>query len=197
MYFLRTAMATEVGIRNGLPSAKQIAVLLFALAALGPIIPAHAGIEDARRYLQSGEREEAEKELLRLAEARHMEARYLLAELYFNPRFEKCDPNFAIFWYRKAADQGHETASMKLADMYRRGKLVPRDPKRAARHYTWAANLGNASAKLRLGQMYLAGEGGDITRGVNLVRQVAREYPISGTSSPDFSNPSWRCVKWS
>ena len=66
----------------------------------------------------------------------------------------------AVYWYRKAAEQGHADAQNSLGEMYAKGLGVGEDQAEALYWYRMAAEQGHADAQNNLGQMYQHGEGG-------------------------------------
>jgi TPR repeat protein len=65
----------------------------------------------------------------------------------------------AIFWFRKAAEQGNAFAQESLGDMYHEGRGVLQDYSEAASWYRKAAEEGSDSGQYSLGSMYARGEG--------------------------------------
>ncbi len=64
----------------------------------------------------------------------------------------------ALFWIRKAADQGYAAAQFSLGLMYANGRGVPQDYAQARAWFRKAADQGDADAQLNLGIVY--GDGG-------------------------------------
>ena len=50
----------------------------------------------------------------------------------------------AVWWFRKAADQGHIAAQVNLGEMYRHGRGVAEDEAEAVRWFRKAADQGDA-----------------------------------------------------
>jgi hypothetical protein len=65
----------------------------------------------------------------------------------------------AIFWLRKAAEQGNANAQAALGMMYANGQGVPQDYAQALFWYRKAAEQGESSAQNNLGVMYANGQG--------------------------------------
>jgi len=59
----------------------------------------------------------------------------------------------AVYWYRRAAENGHARAQQNLGLMYEQGAGVPLNYTEAAKWYRMAARGGNMLAKLNLGVM--------------------------------------------
>jgi len=65
----------------------------------------------------------------------------------------------AVYWYRKAAEQGHADAQFNLGIFYREGIIVNQSHEQAAYWYRKAAEQGHADAQFRLGFVYERGIG--------------------------------------
>lgn len=80
------------------------------------------------------------------------------------------DPSKAIFWYRKAADQGYAEAEIFLSLSYADGKGVPRDDAQVVRWMRRAAEHGSADGQWMLGRMFDKGYNGVVRDDVQAVR---------------------------
>lgn len=60
------------------------------------------------------------------------------------------DDAMAVFWYRKAAEQGHAAAQFRLGQMFAAGRCVKEDELASVRWYQKAARQGNADAQKAL-----------------------------------------------
>ncbi len=69
------------------------------------------------------------------------------------------NPEEALFWYRRASEEGLPEAEYAIGDMYRNGEGVSGDDRQAVLWYLKAANRGFAKAQLEVGEMYLNAEG--------------------------------------
>jgi uncharacterized protein len=65
----------------------------------------------------------------------------------------------AVYWYRKAADQGYAEAQWHLGVAYHGGEGVLKDHKEAVKWYRKAADQGHAWGQAFLGEMYMNGQG--------------------------------------
>jgi len=65
----------------------------------------------------------------------------------------------AVFWWKKAADQGNDQAQFSLGRAYTEGEGVPQDHVEAARWYRESADQGNSWAQFSLGFAYANGMG--------------------------------------
>ena len=72
---------------------------------------------------------------------------------------ENKDYEEAVYWLRKAADQGHEVAQNNLGYMYEKGYGIAKDYKKAVYWYRKAADQGYEVAQNNLGYMYEKGYG--------------------------------------
>ncbi|MFA6163354.1 MAG: hypothetical protein WC685_08000 [Methylobacter sp.] len=81
-----------------------------------------------------------------------------LGWMYFDGRGVEQSYEQAVFWYRKAAEQGNTNAQFKLGNAYLDG-WVEHDDELAAFWFRKAAEKCNASAQYNLGCMYGVGEG--------------------------------------
>ena len=99
--------------------------------------------------------EKAEMYWERAALKNHVLAQRLLGVLYS----EKEDLKKAIYWYKKAAEQGNADAQYRLGDCYYNGAGVEEDEQQAVYWYRKAAEQGNADAQHSLGLCYFNGEG--------------------------------------
>jgi TPR repeat protein len=124
-----------------------LAALTLSLFAL----PAHAGIEDAVKAMQTGDVVTAEKELQVLAKERDPRAQFFLGlYVYGNPDSKLFDLDKAAPLLLDAAERGYTPAMVPLAGAYAEGKGVP---KSYFESYKWVAiaerwNVPNVGALL-------------------------------------------------
>ena len=71
--------------------------------------------------------------------------------MYDNGRGVEQDDEQAVFWYRKAAEQGDATAQCYLGCDVRSGHGVEQDDEQAVFWYRKAAEQGDANAQYNLG----------------------------------------------
>jgi len=86
-------------------------------------------------------------------------AQYNLGVMYDNGRGVPQDDQQALYWYRKAAEQGVAEAQYNLGFMYKNGQGVPQSYQQAIYWYQKAADQGYALAQYNLGGMYYDGNG--------------------------------------
>src|SRR6266568_2489421 len=85
---------------------------------------------------------------------------YALGEIYFfSEGGVTQDYAKAVYWFRKAAEQGHGKAQSWLGVCYEHGDGVAKDIAEAVRWYRMAAAQGVADAQLSLGNCCYIGEG--------------------------------------
>lgn len=89
------------------------------------------------------------------AEQGHVDAQYMLGLCHLASR----EPNDAIIWLLKAAENDHAEAQFQLGKLYYKGKGIARNYQNAAEWYHQAANQGHTDAQYELGLCYDAGEG--------------------------------------
>ena len=80
------------------------------------------------------------------------------------------DYSQAVYWFRKAAEQGDAKAEEFLGECYYEGKGVTQDYSQAAYWCKKAAEQGRAKAQLRIGALYASGDG------VNKDNDLAEEW---------------------
>ncbi|RJX32879.1 MAG: hypothetical protein C4525_09730, partial [Desulfarculus sp.] len=89
----------------------------------------------------------------------HVGGQFNLGILYYHGRGVPRDYKQALYWFRKAAEQGHADAQFNLGILYYHGRGVPRDYKQALYWSRKAAEQGHADAQFDLGLMYSKGIG--------------------------------------
>jgi len=65
----------------------------------------------------------------------------------------------AVYWFRRAAEQGHASAQFNLGWMYSQGRGLAQDYEQAVYWYRQAAEQGNVGAMVNLGVLYDRGHG--------------------------------------
>lgn len=86
---------------------------------------------------------------IKLAEQGDAEAQFEIGWEYES----RLEPEKAMAWYRKAAEQGHVDAHLYLAHLYEEGDCIDQNKEEAVKWYQRAAELGDADAKRRLKQL--------------------------------------------
>lgn len=69
------------------------------------------------------------------------------------------DPEAALLWFQRAADQDYPSAFDKLGLLYQEGSGVPQDDERAVALFQRGADLGDSSAMVNLATAYRKGQG--------------------------------------
>ena len=105
--------------------------------------------------------EESRAWLTRAADAGHLEAKVLLAEMMLNGRGGNRDPAAAFVMFSSAAEQGHIGAIFASAVMLSGGYGIERNHLRAQNLFKLAAGRGHAFAQLALGRLLLHGVAGE------------------------------------
>ena len=88
------------------------------------------------------------------------------------------DYALAVYWYRKAADQGDAPAQLNLGNLYEAGQGVAQDYFQAVYWFRKAADQGLAEGQTNLGIMYAKGQG--VTRDYALAVQWFRKGAEQG-----------------
>jgi TPR repeat protein len=84
----------------------------------------------------------------------------------------------AVYWYKRAADQGNAIAQNNLGECYEKGRGLPRDIQQAAYWYKKAVEQNESYAQFNLGQCYENGAGveQDLKQAVDLYTKAAEQY---------------------
>lgn len=69
------------------------------------------------------------------------------------------DYSKAVYWHKKAADQGNATSQYLLGQLYNQGKGVRQDYNKAIYWHKKSSDQNNASAQYALGAIYYFGQG--------------------------------------
>jgi TPR repeat protein len=111
------------------------------------------------------------------ASAGHLREELELADDYFAGRGVTRDLSQAVYWYRKAAEQGDPGAQVNLGYFYVTGIGVKPDAEQAVRWFQRAAASGSRVGKLNLAVDYLNGTGvrQDTQLGLSLLNELARQ----------------------
>lgn len=89
-------------------------------------------------------------ELYQQAAIDHVEAQYRLGLCYESDNGISRDPEQAVKWFEKAAQNDHADACLKLATCYEQGTGIRKDTEKALHFYHKANELGNNQAKAHL-----------------------------------------------
>lgn len=127
------------------------------------------------------DRETAKAKLRPLADKGVPEAQYYLALTYLLSGKSENNDAKALWWYRKAADQGHAPAQAAVGRMYddgfHDGERFRQDYAEALKWYRLAADQCDMSAEDRLGRLYAIGYGveRDFTKAAEWYRKAAEQ----------------------
>ena len=103
-------------------------------------------------------KEEAKKcfdGIIDAADRGNSQAQYQLGIMYARGQGVENNPEKALYWYRKAAEQNNADALSTLGNIYKNGQLgVTKNTAEAFDFYLKAANLGHADAMSTLAYMY-------------------------------------------
>ena len=151
-------MPVELRLSSRLTLSVIVAVLLSASSALA------GALEDGVAAFHRGDYATALRLFQPLAEQGDATAEVCLGDMYGDEGLGVArNPNEALKWYRKAADQGLAAAQAKLGHVYQNGRFVhggiPQSYEEARKWYLKAAEQGALDAQDALGDMYLNGEG--------------------------------------
>lgn len=127
------------------------------LALLAPV--ALAGFDEAAAAFAAADYAKAREELKPLLEKHDPRAEYAMGVLYENGFGVAKDPQQAVVWYSKAAEQGNSDAQFNLGAMNEHGLGIPVNYVEAARLYRPAAEAGDIDALSNLGVLYENGQG--------------------------------------
>ncbi|HEY6898173.1 MAG TPA: tetratricopeptide repeat protein [Rhodocyclaceae bacterium] len=98
-----------------------------------------------------------------LANQSNSQAQFRLGMMYYHGQGVAEDEKQAVFWLKKAAEQGMVEAMFQLGSAFLLGnqtaKLVADPDREAALWYFQAASAGHAEAQYHLGLLFLAGKG--------------------------------------
>ena len=99
----------------------------------------------------------------------------------------------AVYWYRKAAEQGYASAQNSLAVCYEFGKGVSKDLQQAFYWYRKAAEQGYATAQRNLADCYKNGEGvsKDFQQAVYWYRKAAQNGEFFSQRKLEALGETW------
>jgi uncharacterized protein len=102
----------------------------------------------------------------------------------------------AVYWYRKAAEQGHVVSQDTLGVMYGRGEPVEKDYVQALYWYRKSVKQGHAQSQYSLGLYYAYGHGvaQDDVQAVHWYREAAEQGNAGGQKQLGFMYEKGRGV---
>ena len=104
-------------MRTWLPAATLLIVMSYGLSAVADLATGLSAFEDKRFTV-------AHRELLKAAQQESMEAKYYLGLIYDRGLGRKEDPQAALAWFMKAAQDGHAESQRVVGIYYQEGKAV-------------------------------------------------------------------------
>ena len=133
---------------------------IFALSACNKTIsdPA-AQYTDAIEAFGQADYIEAIKLLEPIADEDHMEAQFLLADIYITGKLGAIDNDAGVNWLTRAAKNGHVRAASMMGVRYFNGDGVEIDHEKAATYLKAAAVAKNTKAQLLMGFLHFHGKG--------------------------------------
>lgn len=116
-------------------------------------------------------------ELILKAKQGDMKSQSELGFLYENGKGVEKNYSQAVYWYKKASDQGYAIAQYNLGASYENGRGVDKNDQQAREWYRQAAENGVIEAQVNLGMMYLNGAGGvqDYTKSLYWLMKAAKK----------------------
>jgi hypothetical protein len=147
-------------VSTGEKMVKTRRIQWMAMLAFTCIL-ARAGAQSATPNVWGPQTASIDPVLLAKANAGDAAAEVQVGESYAAGKGVQVDPKQAVFWYKKAANQGNISGEVHLAALYRdgAGKAIQRDVEQAAAWYRKAADAGDAGAQGTLGILYVFGQG--------------------------------------
>lgn len=118
-----------------------------------------ATFEQAAQLVERELYDQALPILLQLADQGHTKAMLEIGLLYDKGRGVPQSTEFAVEWYRKAAETGDATAQLYMGIAYEDGEGVQQEINEAIRWYEIASNNGNREADVNLIRIYSGGFG--------------------------------------
>ena len=146
-----------------------ISKFIFGLICLSVLLKAplvNADFDTAISYHVAKNYKAAHKEYLNVVNNPHEVdkeslaiAMSLLGQMHYNGQGVEQNYKLAIYWYRKAAEQGDDKSQHALGYLYAKGQGVGQDYKLAEYWSRKAAEQGHASSQSILGVLYFNGQG--------------------------------------
>lgn len=102
---------------------------------------------------------EAERLLKPIADDGHVDAQFLLSDLYLTGKIGEADTKQGLDYLDKAAESGHIRARSMMGVQYINGQAVEKDLKKGVEYISSAARSGNVSAIHMMGFLHYHGEG--------------------------------------
>jgi TPR repeat protein len=165
----------------------SIAATVIAMALTGATadLPANAASPDAAVENSCASRMQVPGDV---------EAQYTRGIDHLIGRCVEKDPEQAVYWFKKAAEQGEPRAQYMLGNAFENGAGgLPQDYAAAAAWYQKAAEQGDAKAQFGLGLLQARGQGipADDKQAVSWFRKAAEQGLTQYASNPGTDVPEW------
>jgi len=141
---------------------------------------------EARQAYEGDEHHLARRLWVALANTGDAESAFRLGMVYDTADGVKHDSERAVYWYRRAAEQGNKHAQHNLAVAYANGDGVELNIDEALKWWHQAARQGNSDSQYNLGIIYAVGSHG-ITRNIETAKQWWRMAAISGDALAQYN----------
>jgi len=138
-----------------------------------------AQFQSAMNAYQSEQFYAARDLLVPLSEDGHVDAQYLLAQIYLTGKLGADGAEDGLKWLDKAAESGHVKAMSMMGVQYFNGKNVEKDMEKAVKYLKTASENNNARAQLLMGFLHVHGEG------VEKDENVASRYYFAAAQNGD------------
>lgn len=131
---------------------------------------------DAKSAYDAGSFFEAERLLKPIAEDGHVDAQFLLSDLYLTGKLGDADAKKGLNMLEQAAEAGHVRARSMMGVQYINGKAVEKDLEKGVAYITSAAQSGNIQAIHMMGFLHFHGEGveKDLSRAASFYQAAAK-----------------------
>jgi len=151
----------RVSIRRAAVAAAAALALvaLSSTAATQPAQPAQAETRAAVTAYEAGAFDTALQGFAAAARQGNRLAQFDYAMMLLRGEGTKANPQEALVWLKKAADNQMTHAQYTWGEIYERGELVPKSLEEANRWYERAAQGGHVGAQMALATNYFTGRG--------------------------------------
>ncbi len=136
----------------------QLFLALLGTICVNTCVFAQAYEEGRAAYIK-GEYQAAYAILKPLADSGDAEAQKMMGIMYDYGHGVTADPEQALQWYIRSAEQGQTAVQYQVGAKYFKGESIPQDYTEAAKWWELAAAGGQVDAQFNLGLMYFRGLG--------------------------------------
>jgi len=159
--------------------------IIFLSSWVGAAIPAVSqDFSKGIAALRQNDFPAAAGELKPFAQSGEVDAQFALGWMYLHGAIDteiETDAIEAMYWFRKAAEQGDDQSQLILGRIYANGDgNVGVDLEKAKYWFELAANQGNQDAQYRLSMMYMKGEGAekDFAKAAEWLQRAAEQGDV-------------------